>query len=176
MTGVTCIECYGWQSSGSSPQPAALARLAAAQNGKTMRWVKLPARYVMRVTPRLTRAACGHEYRSKLVVSNAVRWDKAKNPIFWVGANLGVRRHVPDYCLTNGICGLDYRLLVVLDTTRLRLAPNIDPASDRSQCGDHQRKSNTALHRGTADAQSTHALQAERSRIARGPLRWQRSR
>src|SRR6516165_2358045 len=102
----------------------------------------------MRVTPRLTRAACGHEYRSKLVVSNAVRWDKAKNPIFWVGANLGVRRHVPDYCLTNGICGLDYRLLVVLDTTRLRLAPNIDPASYRSQCGDHQRKSNTALHRG----------------------------
>src|SRR5215831_9398513 len=61
-------------------------------------------------------------------------------------------------------------------TTRLRLAPNIDPASYRSQCGDHQRKSNTALHRGTADAQTIHALQAERSRIAHGPLRWQRSR
>src|SRR5215831_11949624 len=42
--------------------------------------------------------------------SNAVRWDKAKNPIFWVGANLGVRRHVPDYRLTNGICSLDYCL------------------------------------------------------------------
>src|SRR6516165_1203325 len=64
----------------------------------------------MRVTPRLTRAACGHEYRSELVVSNAVRWDKAKNPIFWIGENLGVRRHVPDYCLTNGICSLDYCL------------------------------------------------------------------
>src|SRR6516225_12096425 len=43
-------------------------------------------------------------------LSNAVRWDKAKNPIFWIGESLGVRRLVPYYCLTNGICGLDYRL------------------------------------------------------------------
>src|SRR5215472_372055 len=45
--------------------------------------------------------------------SNAVRWDKAKNPIFWTGThNLIVipvrQRLVPDDCLANGICGLDY--------------------------------------------------------------------
>jgi hypothetical protein len=65
---------------------------------------------------------------------------------------------------------------VGFDTTRLRWEPNIDPASYRSRCGDHRRKSNTAFPRGTADAQTTDALQAERSRIAPGPLQWQRSR
>jgi hypothetical protein len=44
------------------------------------------------------------------------------------------------------------------------------------RCGDHRRKSNTALPWGTADAQTTDALQVERSRIAPGPLQWQRSR
>jgi hypothetical protein len=51
----------------------------------------------------------------QFVVSNAVRWDKAKNPIFWISTiNRNVLRIVvrlvPDNCLTNGICGLDYRL------------------------------------------------------------------
>jgi hypothetical protein len=48
--------------------------------------------------------------RSDFAASNAVGWDKAKNPIFWAATNnLIVFRHVPDDCLTNGICGLDYR-------------------------------------------------------------------
>ena len=84
------------------------------------------ARQSRRSTPRQTRAAgSGGEF----VVSNAIRRDKTKNPIFWTGTGAFiVQRPIPDKCLTNGICGLDYRLWWVPDTTRLRWAPNIDPA------------------------------------------------
>src|SRR6516164_8585676 len=132
----------------------------------------------MRVTPRLTRAACGHEYRSELVVSNAVRWDKAKNPIFWIGENLGVRRHVPDYCLTNGICSLDYCLWwywipLAFDWHPILTLPHIVASAvtisvraTRHSIGD-RRCSSAALHRASGCplcAKSVHANGGDVSR------------
>src|SRR5262249_49533545 len=81
------------------------------------------ARFLFLDRPGRREAACGNwrdrdaapqqslmAIRNEFVVSNAIRRDKAKNPILWAGTGtlIIVLRQVPDNCLTNGICGLNY--------------------------------------------------------------------
>src|SRR6516225_1483875 len=116
---------------------------------------------------------------------SAVRWDKTKNSVFWAAwaatHNLIViaRRHIPDDCLTNGICGLDYhfwryRIPLAFDGYPILTLPHIVAgavtvsvgATQHSLGGPHMLKPITHFTRNLRELPPVHCNGSSRANCA----------
>src|SRR5262249_46244954 len=109
---------------------------------------------------------------------SAVRWDKTKNSVFSAATHI-VRQHIPDDCLTNGICGLNYhfwryRIPLAFDGYPILTLPHIVAgavtvsvgATQHSRGGPHMLKPLTHFRRNLRELPPVHCNGNSRANCA----------